>query len=120
MDPTLVAIKDLIVAIGGLGGLTTVIVALFERNKKRAEAKALEADYADQISQTAMKLVDPLRAEVGRLNVRVGNLERSNNRYAQRVVYLMSGIDQLIRQIKRHNDAPVWTPNDWNPEEEKE
>ncbi len=119
MDPTILAIKDLIVAVGGLSGLAAVAAAFLERRKKRAEAQVQEANYANQISDTAMKLVEPLKKEVGRLTERIERSEKLNSRYAQRIIYLMGGIDQLIRQIKGKGESPVWSPNDWIPNEDE-
>lgn len=97
--------------------VAALVVAFFERRNKRAAAAKLEADYAEQISKTAMMLVDPLQGQVTQLTRRVARTERQITRYSQRIVYLMGGIDQLIRQIMVLDKRPVWTPDDWNPEE---
>ncbi len=117
-------IKDLIVAVGGLGGLAVLVTALVERRNKRALAMKSEADYADQISQTAVALLEPYKRQVEALGERVDRQEKdiarlqwTLRRYARRVTYLMSGIDALVRQISNDLRAtPCWTPHDWHPD----
>lgn len=105
--------------LAGSATISVIVAAIFERRNKRAAAAKVEADYADQISKTAMSMIEPMKAELERLTARVTRLERQNTRYSHRIVYLMGGIDQLVRQISVR-EAPVWTPDDWDPDGSRE
>lgn len=111
-------IKDVILALGGLGWLVPLVGLLMGKRGNKAAARKTEADYADQISETAMKLVSPLEKRVSELEKRLKRLNRLVERYAKRIVYLMGGIDQLIRQIVSMQASPCWQPDDWDPDEE--
>jgi hypothetical protein len=111
---------ELLTILAGSGATTVVVTAIFERRRKKAEARNIEVDYADQISKASMALVDPLKTEVERLTLRVNRLEQTLGRYAQRIAYLMGGIDQLIRQLMGAGKDPCWTPNEWSSYEPSE
>jgi polyhydroxyalkanoate synthesis regulator phasin len=113
-------ILNLLQFLAGSATISVIVAAIFERRNKRAAAAKVEADYANQISQTAMALVEPLKAEVARLTNRVDVMDRKLARYSQRMIYLMGGIDQLIRQVMDLENKPVWTPDDWDPDGSRE
>lgn len=111
-------IKDVILALGGLGWLVPLVSALIGKRGEQAKARKTESEFADQISETALKLINPLEKRICDLEKRLRRINRLVERYAKRIVYLMGGIDQLIRQIVSMQASPCWQPDDWDPDEE--
>lgn len=127
-----VTILDIIGAIGGLGGAAAFLSVLMDRRLRRAQARKTEAEVAGTIVDSSGDLVDQYRklAEESRCEVaelkktlnqhsgQIGLLNRTVERYAQRITYLMGGISQLIQQIVGLNATPIWTPDRWTGDEE--
>ena len=86
-------------------GVEPIILDLVER---------MEAQEA-QIAEQERKIVD-LRKTVSVLERELTKLARRLNKYAKRILYLMGGIDELIRQIISLNAVPCWKPEDWDPD----
>lgn len=107
------------------GSLSAVIAGAFARRKNNSDA-------AQTITDAALKLVDPLRESITSMETKIETLEKKDciqdatiekmtrqiTRYAGRVVYLMGGIEALIRQIKEIGKVPCWTPDKWEPFDE--
>ena len=72
---TVGALAAAIGAIGGLAGLAALTRARAENRKIDAEAGMVDADAASQLTDVALRLVEPLRDEMGSLRARVGQLE---------------------------------------------
>lgn len=82
----------------------------------------MEADAAEVITEAASKAVVSLLIP---LTERVKNLEDQLviqrfkiERYGQRVLTLMRGIEKLIAQIAGLGHIPAWTPDEWDPDKE--
>lgn len=58
-------------ALGGLGGIGAMLTILIQRRKYNAQASKLDATAADQITDTALILVKPLRERVRELEQEV-------------------------------------------------
>lgn len=116
-----------------------ILKARDEKRKLQAEARKTDAEAANEqggavqsIVNAAGSLATAQTNTVESLVKRLDHLEKSQveqekrnevlarqvRRYAQRIAYLMGGIDQLLNQIAANNLAPVWRPNDWSIEEE--
>jgi len=109
-EPIIIA---LITVAGGLIGAW--ITKLSGKKKIGAEA----ADLITQAASTAVEaLLTPLTDKVNQLEAQVKELQCVNNRYGQRVISLMHGIEKLILQIKSLQYTPVWTPDEWDPNKE--
>ena len=94
-----------------------VIGAMAGRRKVNAEATNSISDAATKIAKTAVDdLLAPLTARLDGLETEIIRLKRLLDRYAKRVIYLMSGIETLIKQIKAKNETPCWQPDEWDPE----
>lgn len=112
MDISIDALIGIIgVIIGG------VITWMTTRKKSGAEATKL-------ITEAAKNLIEPLSNRIGDLEKKtqeqdktILGLTRSLDRYAKRVIYLMGGIEQLIRQISKH-EPPCWNPSEWSADGE--
>jgi len=147
MDPTAEsAIKWIIqglLAIGGLGGVAALVGTLISRRKFKAEsdqinqktrqqvpadAAATLANASATISEEYRKLLDDYQksteTKISELNVKIAGhqksistLEKSLRHYAQRVAYLMTGIQMLTEQLTVLKLTPCWSPNDWKDEQ---
>lgn len=113
---------------GFLGAIIgAIITGLFLRRKTNAEATDSISAAAVKIAKTAVDdLIDPLVARITGLEeqaqeskAEIGRLKLTLDRYAKRVIYLMSGIETLLRQIKSKGDTPCWSPDEWRPEEDE-
>jgi len=106
-DPIMVAI------IGGAAAIIGAIIGgLFARRKNSADAAA-------SITEAASKLIEPLNRRIDQLDKQVQMQAKKIDRYGQRVMTLMRGIELLIRQIADLGDTPVWTPDCWDPDEDE-
>jgi uncharacterized coiled-coil protein SlyX len=111
MDISVDALIGIIgVIIGG------VITWLTTRKKSGAEATKL-------ITEAAANLIEPLSERISDLEKKtqeqdklISGLTKSLDRYAKRVIYLMGGIEQLVRQVSKH-EPPCWTPSEWTADE---
>jgi hypothetical protein len=121
------AVVSLFTALLGSGIVTTLVLAVLERKKRRAEAieteekaQLLRAQWAEQIRQTASAMIEELNEKVTRLERQyhsqarlIHQLRLVVNAYADRLAYLMVGIESLHRQILSLKQIPVWTPDLW-------
>lgn len=144
-DATVALIKsiaEILLGLGGLGGLAALIGALYTRRKTGAEANGIQANTAQItpaqaaatlagattiISEAYRKLLDEYQestdTRISELNTKISDLQTKNNRfektlrhYAQRIALLMTGIQMLIEQFKKAEIVPCWKPNEWHPE----
>lgn len=115
MDPVIGAI---IVSILGIAsGITSGVWAA--RVAAKAAKKKDDSDASNTITDAALKLVKPLEEAIAKLEGKVAKLEKVNNRYARRVVYLMNGIETLVAQLVDAGQVPKWQPDEWNPSEDE-
>lgn len=95
-------------ALIGTGGLVSAIVALsklrVERRKLEAEREQLEAAATEQITRTALSLIEPLRRQVEELTQRVAALETELSEWK-------CGARLLTGQVVNLGEEPVWKPN---------
>jgi hypothetical protein len=96
MDTAL--LTSIIALVVGLGG---VITALATRRKTAAEA-------SEVITDSAMKLLDPL-------NKRIDDLERRDRERDKRIAELERGIKILCAQIRKLGLKPDWDMDDILP-----
>lgn len=68
-------IAGLIVGGGGLGWLLKAFFIPAEKRKIHALAKISEADAAEKVSEIALKLLEPARQEIDRLNTRLATAD---------------------------------------------
>ena len=107
-------IAEVLLAIGGLSGLITVLV---NRHKAKAEAKNIESQANNLDAKTRQeipsgaagslvessgdvidqykKLLEDYQTETNR---RIDNLQQMLSKYAKRIMYLMGGIQVLVKQ----------------------
>lgn len=104
------SIVELFMAAVAGGVLTKGIDMIFTRQK-------MKADAAKVITEAAGEMVEKLTQRVQTLEDEVKTLKKQLGRYAQRVIYLMAGIEKLIGQIVANGDEPCWTPDEWSSEE---
>jgi len=146
MDPvvesTIKWIIQGLLAIGGLGGLAALVGQLITRRKTNSESKQIDEKTKQQvpadaaatlagasavISEEYRKLLDDYQEstekKIAELNTKlechqknITNLEKTVRHYAQRIAYLMTGIQMLTEQIVGLKMTPCWNPNDWKDE----
>ena len=134
-------IVEILAAIGGLSGLAMGLVSLIglmadrrkraaEVNKLAAEANSEDCDAAQTVSMAAGNLVklydkrfcdleEKLIEQSRQIETLEDKQKRLIQRFSARIAYLMSGIDELIRQIVDLRATPNWKPDEWSPEEDK-
>lgn len=114
---------------GFLGAIIgAIITGLFLRRKTNADATDSISAAAVKIAKTAVDdLIDPLVARITGLEeqaqeskAEISRLKLTLDRYAKRVIYLMSGIETLLRQIKSKGDTPCWSPDEWSPDNDED
>ncbi len=96
------------------GGVVSSVINYFAT---RAKTKA---DTSKVLADAAKSLIEPLTNRLNTLESEIKTLKRLLDRYAKRVIYLMAGIETLIKQIKAKGDSPCWSPDEWNPDSEAE
>jgi hypothetical protein len=125
-------IAEILLGLGGLGGLATIIGQWIARRKANAEAAEIEAKTSQQVpANAAASLVDTSNdvivqyknllkdyqlatdEKIGLMRSEVVELKQTLSHYAKRIAYLMSGIQMLGGQVVALGHKPVWTPNDW-------
>jgi uncharacterized coiled-coil protein SlyX len=87
-------VTQIIVAVGGIGGLASGINAIFSRRKTRAEAGGLEASAAAVISDTAA-------SQVARMDARMAAQETRIARQDERI----AGLEAQLRAQRRRETA---------------
>ena len=92
-------------------GLGALITGMFTRRKN-------EADASKAVSDAAVNLVAPLSARVDCMEKDQERLKRTLTKAMNRIAYLMGGIAQLTQQITEAGHTPVWTPDNWDVDEE--
>lgn len=104
-------IIDALVGVVGIviGGL---IVYFGGRRKNNADA-------AESITNAAKTLLEPLTKRVLELEEKVKLQDKKLERYGQRIITLMRGIERLVLQITRLGHVPEWTPGEWSPDEDE-
>lgn len=107
----------IITAIIGVLGVVVggVIAGLFARRKTRSDAAGAITDAAVKLVQPLTDRVDTLEKKDCEQDKTIDLLTYKLDRYAKRVIYLMGGIETLIRQIKDAGCLPAWTPDPWDP-----
>ena len=139
---TLKIIAEIILGLGGLGGLAAVVGQWFARRKYNAEAKKTEeeteqevpANAANTLAKASAEItkqyqtllteyqrttdvkISDLKSDVVAAKSKISDLERTVERYGKRVMYLMTGIQILTHQIIESGDSPCFTPDEWRPE----
>ncbi len=104
--------------ITGFFALIVGVIGFFAGRKKN------DGDAAQSISNAASKAVEnllkPLTDRVAVLEDKVKKQDLKLERYGQRVIVLMRGIEQLMTQITRLGHVPEWIPGDWSPDEDED
>lgn len=104
---------ELIAAAIGGGLITSLINWLAGRGKAKADTSKVLAEATE-------KLIPPLTQRLDALETEVSKLKRLLDAYAKRVIYLMNGIEALIKQLKAQGEIPCWAPDEWSPEKATE
>lgn len=99
--------------IGVMGIVIGGVIVYFTGRKKN------NADAAEAITNAATTLLGPLTKRVDELETKVRCQNEKIERYGQRVIVLMRGIERLVLQITRLGHVPDWTPGEWSPDDEE-
>ena len=135
---TLKSVAEIILGLGGLGGLAAVLSSILtaKNERIRAEAEAAKeaaetertkqqtedqvpADAASTLAEASGKIADQYEQLLGayqkNTDVRIGTMQHEiddlKKLYARRVIYLLNGIQMLIDQIVGLGATPCWSPN---------
>lgn len=129
-------VAEILLAIGGLGGLASLISLIVNRrartlgNQETALkiASDLPAQTANTLVQGAGELVTQYQAllneykaqtdkEISELKSEQDAVRVTIRRYGNRITYLMNGIQKLLEQLKDLGQSPCWQPDEWDPNE---
>ena len=135
---TLKSIAEIILGLGGLGGLAAVLTSIWTAKNERIKVTAQAAKEAAETERTKQQTEDQVPADAastlaeasGKIatqyqdlldayqkntDVRIGSMQREiedlKKLYARRVIYLLNGIQMLIDQIVGLGATPCWSPN---------
>jgi uncharacterized protein YlxW (UPF0749 family) len=86
-------------------GIAALLLGL---RKARAEADKEEADASQKITNSALSLVEPLKARIADLEEEVRALRLEVGKLRHEQTDLICGADQLIGQLKALGETPVW------------
>lgn len=87
-----------ITALGGLGAVVLLFRVRSENKKLTAEARKADADAVAVLSQSAISLLAPLRAEVAALQSKVSELNAQ-------VRILSADLDAAHRRLREYGDT---------------
>jgi hypothetical protein len=89
--------------------------------KTQEENKKIAAERADELTDIAIKLVDPLKKRINDLEMndlekdkKITRLERIIKAYASRMQELLNGINILSKQLVDSYIEPAWKPDVWD------
>ena len=97
---------ELAAILTGLGGLVVAISGLAVAISKR---RRNDADVASIATQTALSLIQPLRAQVAALEEEVATLQAQVARFRR-------GVRLLCGQVRELGAVPVWEPDEADDE----
>ncbi len=94
-------------------------MALLDDMQKRLDVLE-KRNHELQVQISGVKTVNSkLRGRVSSLEhdakvyvAKAGELEKVNEKLRRRIDRLLTGIDQLIEQINKHDSRPDWRPNE--------
>jgi len=70
--------------------------------------------------QSLIQQIAALTDRVAQQEKRIARLDRRLRSFANRIDYLMGGINQLIEQLADLQETPVWKPDNWHPDGEED
>lgn len=126
---TLAALIQVVVALGGLGGITAIFVVFAQKQKLKAEARRIDIDSS--VAQQAERddhwesllaaskaiteaqvsaLVEPLSVRVAELTAEVSELKRRFDSLSKRYQAAIGNIRALYRWIAEHAPDAVPAP----------
>lgn len=100
--------------VSGLAGIIAGLVGTVLKN--RNDRKTADADFAQKVTEIAMRLVEPLEGRLVKLEKENALLRKKVERFTKRIAALMNGIAKLIEQIIQGGHEPCWKPDDWKDE----
>ena len=116
----------IILAGGGIAGFVSLLRVRPQNKKDCAEAElTLGKGWKDLLIETRTEMretkeeVANMKQEQQRQADTIEKQEKKIERYAARIVYLMGGIEMLMRQFVDADIEPCWTPDDWKLEDEQ-
>lgn len=106
-NAAIVELLKWLVGIFGASFLTWVI----SRRKERADITNLITEAAGEIVENLRADVKDLREQVLEQKTEIGEVKNESKELLVILREWASGIQELINQIKRHDDVPCWSPN---------
>jgi len=97
------------ILIAAIPGVLSLIVVVIQRRKDLAVTKKEESNAADTITESAIKLVEPLKKQIETLESQVQELEARVAKQDEVIHKLSVGCKKLTRQLLEHNITPIWT-----------
>jgi peptidoglycan hydrolase CwlO-like protein len=101
---------DPVVLVALIGAVPGVIALVLQFRKNRTEEKKGNADVSLTITESALKLVEPLNKEIDKLKIQVTNLEKKIEHQDEMIHRYNVGTKKLLKQLCDNNMKPVWIP----------
>lgn len=96
--------KIVIAVIGivvGAGGITGLVLIPSQKRKFQSEGHLTEADAATRLSDAALKLLEPARQEIDRLNNRLTRAEERVEQLTNSLTAAQAEVSELRTQVSR-------------------
>lgn len=94
----------------GIFGASLLTWAI-SRRKERADITNLITEAAGELVDNLRQEVKDLREQVLEQKTEIGEVKNESKELLTILREWASGIQQLINQIKKHDDVPCWSPN---------
>lgn len=105
------------IVIAAIAATPGVLALLAQRRALKAKAQLDESSSADQITQAALSLVEPLKRQLNELSVqaktqaeRIEVLEQQVKHLSNFADDLLSGAHRLVMQVRSLGGHPVYIP----------
>lgn len=102
-----------------------IISGLFAKKKVRSdvnrETSTAWKEFAEKMETRQNELDADLisaRKENKATNEELKRTNKKLDRYGERIIYLTTGIEILVKQILDDGKQPCWAPNSWSPNKE--
>jgi gas vesicle protein len=92
-----------------IGAVPALLVALWQGRKTEAETAKARVDSAETITQSALKLIEPMKKRIADLESWVQELENQLMKQEKLILELLNGSARLHEQVKEAGEEPVFT-----------
>jgi len=100
-----------------LASLIALLVAISSIITALSGKKKTDTDASSLMTQTALKLIEPLRAQLREQDAKIEVQGQKIAKMEKAIVEFQCGTQKLLKQFKRHGIEPDWQPAPYLMEE---